>query len=61
MNDQINLGEVSPSEYNLIMKQLASGSISECIDLFMRFRQIGMAHQEKQQAGSVKSVPPPAK
>jgi hypothetical protein len=61
MDDKINLGEVSIAEFNVLMKQLSSGSINECIDLFMRFRQIGMAHQEKQQASSVKSVPPPAK
>jgi len=61
MDDKINLGEVSIAEFNVLMRQLSSGSINECIDLFMRFRQIGMAHQEKQQASSVKSVPPPAK
>ena len=58
MNDKINLGEVTVAEYNLLMKQLAMGQLGECIDLFMRMRQIGMEHQQKA-AGQPVSVPPP--
>ena len=58
MNDKINLGEVTVAEYNLLMKQLAMGQLGECIDLFMRLRQIGMEHQQKA-AGQPVAVPPP--
>jgi hypothetical protein len=58
MNDKINLGEVTVAEYNLLMKQLAMGQLGECIDLFMRMRQIGMEHQQKA-AGQPVAVPPP--
>jgi hypothetical protein len=52
------LGEVTVAEYNLLMKQLAMGQLGECIDLFMRMRQIGMEHQQKA-AGQPVAVPPP--
>lgn len=58
MNDKINLGEVTVAEYNLLMKQLAMGQLGECIDLFMRMRQIGVEHQQKM-SGQPVSVPPP--
>jgi hypothetical protein len=58
MNDKINLGELTVAEYNLLMKQLAMGQLNECIDLFMRLRQIGMEHQQKA-SGQPVAVPPP--
>lgn len=53
MEQKINIGEVSISEYNLIMKQLSTGQISDCLDLFMRLRQLGIDFQQKMQ------MPPP--
>lgn len=58
MNDRINIGEVTVAEFNIIMKQLASGQLGECIDLFMRLSKIGQDFQAAQQ-NSI-SLPPPA-
>ena len=58
--EKVNLGEVTVAEYNLLMKQLAVGQLGECIDLFMKLRQIGMDAQAKA-SGQPVSVPPPAK
>lgn len=60
MNDKINLGEVTVAEFNLILKQLAMGQLGECIDLFMKMRQLGMEHQQKA-SGQAVPVPPPPK
>lgn len=64
MNNKINLGEVTLTEYNLIMKQLAAGQLGECIDLFMRFSRIGQEFQQAQQAPQgpqpTQTLPPPA-
>ncbi len=57
MEPKINIGELTIAEYNIIMKQLAAGQLGECIDLFMRFRQLGVAAQQKHQ---VNNLPPPA-
>lgn len=58
MEQKINIGEITVAEYNLLMKQLAAGQLGECIDLFMKFRQIGVDAQQKQQ---VVDLPPPIK
>ena len=59
--DKINLGEVSAQEFNLLMKQLSMGQLGECLDLFMKFRQIAMEAQAKAKAsGQPVAVPPPA-
>jgi len=60
MDDKIKLGEVTIAEYNLIMKQLSMGQLGECIDLFMKFRQLGMEHQQRA-SGQPVSVPAPPK
>ena len=57
MNDKINIGEVTVAEFNIIMKQLATGQLGECIDLFMKLRQIGQDFQAAQQ---MPMAPPPA-
>jgi hypothetical protein len=57
MNDKINIGEVTVAEFNIIMKQLAVGQLGECIDLFMKLRQIGQDFQAAQQQPM---VAPPA-
>lgn len=57
MEQKINIGEISVTEYNLIMKQLSVGQLNECIDLFMKLRQFGVEAQQKQQAPN---PPPPA-
>lgn len=49
MNDKINIGEVTVAEFNIIMKQLAMGQLGECIDLFIKLRQIGQDFQNAQQ------------
>jgi hypothetical protein len=49
MNDKINIGEVTVAEFNLIVKQLSTGQLGECIDLFMKLRQIGQDFQNAQQ------------
>lgn len=59
MNNKINLGEVTPEEFNIIMKQLANGQLGECLDLFMRFRQLGVQFQQEQMQ-QPRVVPPPA-
>lgn len=58
--EKINLGEVTIAEYNLLMKQLAMGQLGECIDLFMKLRQIGVEAQAKA-SGQPVPVPPPPK
>jgi len=55
MNDKVNIGEVTVQEFNLIMRQLSSGQLGECLDLFMRLNKIGQDFQAAQQNG----VPPP--
>jgi hypothetical protein len=61
MEPKINIGEVTITEYNLIVKQLAVGQLGECIDLFMRLREIGVkAQQEMQAQQESKILPPPA-
>lgn len=62
MNDKINIGEVSPQEFNIIMKQLAAGQLGECIDLFMRLSQLGKQFHEAQQAqqSGMRPAPPSA-
>lgn len=59
MDSKINLGEVSLQEYNVIMKQLSAGQLGECIQLFMRFSQIGQEFQQKMEQSAVVDVPPP--
>ena len=62
MNQTINIGERTIVEYNIIMKQLASGQLGECIELFMKLRQIGAQFQAQAQApGEPRMVPPPPK
>lgn len=62
MEPKINIGEVTVTEFNLIVKQLATGQLGECIDLFMKLRQIGADFQQAQQAQQQESqtLPPPA-
>lgn len=50
MEPKINIGEITVAEYNIIMKQLTTGQLGECIELFMKFRQIGADFQQAQQA-----------
>jgi len=57
MNDKLNIGEVTVAEFNLIMKQLATGQLGECLDLFMRLSRIGQDFQAAQQ---MPTAPPPA-
>jgi len=57
MNDKLNIGEVTVAEFNLIMKQLATGQLGECLDLFMRLSKIGQDFQAAQQ---MPMAPPPA-
>ena len=51
MNDKIKI-ELTPAEYNLVMRQLSAGSIADCLDLFMKLRQAGVDFQAT-------LVPPP--
>lgn len=61
MEPKINIGEVTVAEYNIIVKQLAAGQLGECIDLFMRLREIGVKAQKEMQAKQEsKILPPPA-
>lgn len=61
MEPKINIGEITINEYNLIMKQLSAGQLAECIDLFMKFRQIGAEFQQAQQGQpAAETLPPPA-
>lgn len=60
MNDKINIGEVTVAEFNLIMKQLSSGQLGECIDLFMRLSKLGQEFHAAQQSG-IRPPPPFAK
>lgn len=62
MEPKINIGEITVTEFNTIMKQLATGQLGECIDLFMKLRQIGADFQQAQQAQQQESqiLPPPA-
>lgn len=64
MDEKINLGEVSLQEYNIIMKQLSAGQLGECIELFMRFRALGMAYEQMKnqpapQEAPTQTLPPP--
>jgi len=52
MNDKINIGEITVQEFNLIMKQLATGQLGECIDLFMKLSKLGQDHHAAQQNGA---------
>jgi hypothetical protein len=56
MNDKINIGEVTITDFNIIMKQLSAGQLGECIDLFMRLSKIGQEHQAAQ--GGIRPPPP---
>ena len=64
MEPKINIGEITIAEFNLIVKQLSVGQLAECIDLFMKFRQIGADFQQAQQAQhgqpATETLPPPA-
>ncbi len=63
MEPKINIGEVTIADYNIIMKQLGEGRLNECIDLFMRLRQLGVELQQKMQAQSSQNMgdtPPPS-
>lgn len=60
MNDKINIGEVTVAEFNVIMKQLSNGQLSECIDLFMKLSKLGQEFQQAQQNG-IRPPPPFAK
>lgn len=61
MEPKINIGEVTIAEYNIIMKQLSVGQLGECLDLFMKLRQIGADFQQAQQAAQgTQTLPPPA-
>jgi len=40
--DKLNIGEVTVTEFNLIMKALSAQPLGEAIDLFMRLRQIAV-------------------
>ena len=51
MNDTIKI-ELTPAEYNIVMRQIALGQITDCLDLFMKLRQVGMDFQAAH-------VPPP--
>lgn len=59
MEPKINIGEVTITEYNLIVKQLAAGQLGECIELFMRLREIGVKAQQEMQAKQGSQVLPP--
>jgi len=54
--DKINIGEISISEFNLIMKQLSAGQLGECLELFMKFKSIADSYAQKQ---NQVSLPPP--
>jgi len=61
MEPKINIGEITVTEYNLIMKQLTTGQLGECLDLFMKLREIGVKAQQEMQANQgPRNVPPPA-
>jgi hypothetical protein len=61
MEPKINIGEITIAEYNIIMKQLTVGQLGECIDLFMKMREIGAKAQQAMQAQQeTRAVPPPA-
>ena len=57
MDQKLALGEVTIVEFNLIMKLLASGSIADHLDLFMRFRMIGVEFDKKLQAQQATDAP----
>jgi hypothetical protein len=59
MNDKINIGEVTIAEFNVIMKQLSTGQLGECIDLFMKLSKLGQEFQE--QKNGIRPPPPFAK
>lgn len=58
MDPKINIGELTIAEFNLLLKQLAAGQLGECIDLFMKLRQIGAEYQARM-SGEPAMVPPP--
>jgi hypothetical protein len=61
MEPKINIGEITVAEYNLIMKQLTAGQLGECIDLFMKLREIATKMQQQMQAQQeTQTLPPPA-
>ena len=47
MNDTIKI-ELTPAEYNIVIRQISMGQIAECIDLFMKLRQVGIEFQASQ-------------
>jgi len=51
MNDTIKI-ELTPAEYNIVMRQLSIGAIAVCLVLFMKLRQAGVDFQAT-------LVPPP--
>lgn len=55
MNDKITIGEVTVQEFNLIMKQLATGQLGECIDLFMKLSKLGQDFHAAQQNGAAQN------
>ena len=64
MEPKINIGEITVNEYNILMKLLTTGQLGECLDLFMKLRQIGAEFQQAQQAQqgqpATETLPPPA-
>lgn len=60
MNDKINIGEVTVAEFNVIMKQLSTGQLGECIDLFMKLSKLGQEFHQAHQNG-IRPPPPFAK
>lgn len=58
MEPKINIGELTVTEYNLIMKQLALGQLGECIDLFMKLRVMGMKAEQEMHPAQASQTPP---
>ena len=57
MEQKINIGEVTITEFNIIMKQLSAGQLGECLDLFMRLRQIAADFNQAQQMQQATQAP----
>lgn len=57
MEQKINIGEVTITEFNIIMKQLSAGQLGECLDLFMRLRQIAADFNQAQQMQQAPQAP----
>lgn len=57
MEQKINIGEVTVAEFNIIMKQLTTGQLGECLDLFMRLRQIAAEFSQAQQMKQTQQAP----